>query len=122
MKSITACLNLVVLRVTDIEVSGRFYAAFGINFIREKHGNGPEHLSGQSGSLMLELYPLGSAASTAAVRLGFSVPLLAPVIHAVTQTGGYLLSEPQSCVWGLRAVVSDPDGHKIELLEITVHA
>ncbi len=44
-------LNLVVLRVTDIEASGRFYAAFGITFIHEKHGNGLEHLSGRSGTV-----------------------------------------------------------------------
>lgn len=49
-------LNLVVLRVADIEMSARFYSVLGIRFEKEQHGKGPVHLSGLIGSVLLELY------------------------------------------------------------------
>ena len=116
----TAELNLLVLRAADTVAVVRFYAALGIEFVKEQHGSGPEHYSGKAGSALLEIYPLGNGAVTTGIRLGFSVPALAASIAAAVEAGGKLISPPQSSSWGQRAVLSDPEGHKVELLEIQV--
>jgi catechol 2,3-dioxygenase-like lactoylglutathione lyase family enzyme len=108
-------LNLVVLRVSDIEASARFYSALGIDFVREHHGKGPEHLSGVAGSTLLEIYPAEEGQTTSAVRLGFVVSSIDKALDAMVKNRGVVVSIPQNSPWGIRAVV--PDGHKIELLE-----
>ena len=110
-------LNLLVLRVADIDRSAAFYATLGLKFKREQHGKGPEHLSAVAGETLLEIYPAEDGVTTTAVRLGFSVAAIRPLIDAMVSTGGELFSSAKQTTWGLRAVVVDPDGHKIELLE-----
>lgn len=110
-------INLLVLRVADINRSAAFFASLGLIFKKEQHGNGPEHLSAVVGETLLEVYPAEGGVTTKAVRLGFSVAAIKPVIDAMISTGGEIFSPPKQTTWGLRAIVVDPDGHKIELLE-----
>lgn len=110
-------LNLLVLRVASMEASSGFYAALGLRFVRERHGQGPEHLSGMAGGVLLEIYPAGDGPTTHPVRLGFRVLSIDTTIDAVLRAGGTLLSKPEPSAWGRRVVLVDPDGHKVELLE-----
>jgi lactoylglutathione lyase len=110
-------LNLVVIRSADFDRSGRFYAALGIRLSRERHGSGPEHLAGQVGASVFEIYPLGERGNTVGARLGFRVPSVAGSVAAVQEIGGSVVSQPRVSPWGLRAVVTDPDVHRIELVE-----
>ncbi|MBD2075990.1 VOC family protein [Phormidium sp. FACHB-592] len=110
-------LNLVVLRSVDLERALRFYAALGIALSREQHGSGPEHLAATIGTLVLEIYPQGSANKTLGVRLGFRVKSLVTTIARLQAINGVIVSPMQESQWGLRAVVSDPDGHQLELVE-----
>jgi len=110
-------LNLVVLRSANLRLAAAFYAALGLTIGWERHGAGPEHMTAQAGGVLLEIYPLGERASTAGVRLGFVVPNLALAVAAVRVVGGAVVSLPQPGPWGLRAVVEDADGHRIELLQ-----
>jgi lactoylglutathione lyase len=110
-------LNLLVLRATDIAALVRFYAALGIVFNKEQHGSGPEHYSGKAGGALLEIYPIGSGAATTAVRLGFTVLSISTSIAAAVAEGGTIVSPPHDSTWGSRAVVVDPEGHKVELLQ-----
>jgi lactoylglutathione lyase len=110
-------LNLVVIQSADLERSARFYAALGIRLAPERHGTGPEHLAGRVGGVVLELYPSDGVGSAAIVRLGFCVPSLAAVLTELSEAGGLLVSPPKESPWGLRAVVADPDSHRIELVE-----
>jgi len=112
-------LNLLVLRSARPEQSVRFYTAFGLSFEREQHGYGPEHFSATLGSLILEIYPRRSVDdSTAATRLGFQVEALDPLLGRLREWDGALLSGPEDSPWGRRAVIKDPDGHRIELVEV----
>ncbi|MGH8445442.1 MAG: VOC family protein [Solimonas sp.] len=113
----TPTLNLLVLRVADPAAAMRFYAALGITFVRERHGNGPEHFSGLAGTVLLELYPAGEATGTRSTRLGFAVSSIATTLDALLKNGGTVLSTPQNGPWSLRAVVADPDGHRVELAQ-----
>jgi catechol 2,3-dioxygenase-like lactoylglutathione lyase family enzyme len=108
-------LNLVVIRVSDLERAGRFYEALGLRFSRERHGNGPEHLATKSLKWVFEIYPQGSSASTAGVVIGFHVESIERSLAAVQQLGAELVLPPANGPWGLRAVVRDPDGHRVEL-------
>jgi predicted enzyme related to lactoylglutathione lyase len=111
-------LNLVVLKVSDLEVSARFYEALGLSFQREQHGSGPEHLSANAGVVLLELYPLNKGEIAEAMRIGFVVASLEAVLDAVVKVGGKV-SQPRSGPWGQRAVAVDPDGHKVEPVQAT---
>ena len=110
--------SLVVIRVTDLEAARAFYEALGLDFQLEKHGKGPEHLSHAASGFVFEIYPRRSTTdSTAAVRLGFSVPSLTAVLTRLNRTEAEVVSKPQESTWGLRAVLRDPDGHTVELLQ-----
>jgi lactoylglutathione lyase len=110
-------LNLVVIRSADLERSARFFASLGVELAREIHGSGPEHLAGRVGPVVLEVYPADGAGTMTTVRLGFCVQSIAKVLASLAKEGGVVLSPPTDSPWGLRAVVVDPDGHRIELTE-----
>jgi lactoylglutathione lyase len=114
----TPALNLVVLRCTDLDWAQRFYECLGLQFTRHRHGSGPEHLSAELGGSVFELYPLSpNGASTLGTRIGFRVPSLESVITALSDYPAAIISPPQDSPWGRRAVVADPDGHRVELVQ-----
>jgi lactoylglutathione lyase len=70
----------------------------------------------ESGGQVFELHPLGDdAAATSATRVGFAVPSVDAAYAAVLMAGGTSVSPPNDSPWGRRAVVTDPDGHRVEL-------
>ena len=111
-------LNLVVLRVPDLERASAFYSVFGLSFAKHAHGKGPEHYAAELGGAVFELYPqLSEEGSTKHVRVGFQVGDAAAVIQHLEEKGGKIVSPLKDSPWGLRAVVDDPFGHRIELSE-----
>jgi len=115
----SVALNLVVLRSTDIARAAQFYSKIGIQFTRHQHGKGPEHYAVQLGEAVFELYPLAPSGgpSTLGTRIGFSVPSLDTVIEALREYPTAITSPPKDSEWGRRAVLTDPDGHRIELVQ-----
>jgi predicted enzyme related to lactoylglutathione lyase len=110
-------LNLVVLRAADLERAERFYTALGLQFQRERHGSGPEHLTSQLGSVLLEIYPGAEGETTRAVRIGLVVPSADKAVTAAAAHGGQVVTAAKMSPWGRRAVVCDPEGHRVELVE-----
>ena len=110
-------LTLVVIRAHDIDRLAEFYSVLGLEFARHHHGEGPEHLSAVMGETVFEIYPAVSNESTAATRLGFSVPSLTQAISAFRDLNAIVLVEPAESPFGRRAVVKDFEGHKVELYE-----
>jgi len=111
-------LNLLVIRVADLAISRKFYEALGLSFDEERHGSGPIHLSAKLEESVLELYPIStSAPSTVGTRFGLLVSEIGGLVDRVLSAGGSLVSAPVDSPWGRQAVVADPDGHKIELVE-----
>lgn len=114
----TARLNLVVIRTADLERAARFYGVIGLTFTRERHGTGPEHLACEvaAAGLVFEIYPRkAESESSDATRLGFAVPDVDAAVAALLSAGGTPVTEPKDSPWGRRAVVADPDGHRVEL-------
>jgi len=109
-------LNLLVLRSPDPERLKTFYEGMGMAFDRHRHGTGPEHFGCKVGTVLLEIYPLKEEnSSTAGTRIGFEVDDVVEMVTRLTAVGGVLISPPKNSPWGLRAVLVDPDGHRIEL-------
>ncbi len=111
--------NLIVIRSRDLDRAAEFYAALGLSLKRHSHGNGPLHLASENAGQVFEIYPLGeNDQSTSTARIGFSVPSVDEAYSALLSAGGTKVSAPQLSPWGRRAVVSDPDGHRVELTAI----
>lgn len=110
--------NLIVLRVATIEQSLAFYRALGLLFEQHQHGSGAVHYASTLGSVTLELYPRRNEADTTrAVRIGFAVADLDTTIARLEQQGVRIITAPHNSMWGRRAVVADPDDHRIELVQ-----
>ena len=111
-------LNLVVIRSSDLAKSERFYKALGLHFKLERHGNGPEHYVTEIGSTVFEIYPRKRGDElTGTTRLGFRVPSVDVALAELNDVGATVISHPTTSAWGRRAVVSDPDGHRVEISE-----
>lgn len=113
-------LNLVVLRTPDIKRAVEFYTRLGLKFVQHRHGNGPEHFSAETAGGVFELYPLSAGApSTLGTRIGFHVPSIDDTLEGLSDYPGAVVTPTKKTEWGWRAVVADPDGHKIELSQAT---
>jgi hypothetical protein len=112
-------LNLVVLRVTDLEASTSFYRQLGLQFAPHRHGNGPEHFSAETPGGVFELYPLSNnGPASQSIRIGFRVSSVDAAVAQIRRTNpSSIISEPQVSEWGKRAVIADPDGHRVELTQ-----
>jgi hypothetical protein len=81
----------------------------------EKHGNGPEHLAAEIAGTVFEIYPRGDEPATTGVRLGFRVESVEAALAALE--GAAIVSPLSAGPWELRAVVVDPDGHRVEIVQ-----
>ena len=112
-------LNLLVIRSADLDRAERFYRVLGLCFDRHRHGSGPEHLAAQpyAGGYVFEIYPANpKQGPTTAVRIGFSMDAVDTYLDALVEAGGAIIQGPADSEWGRRAVVADPDGHRVELV------
>lgn len=66
---------------------------------------------------MFELYPESDGASTLGTHIGFRVLSVDEAIVALSDFPDAVASAPRDSEWGRRAVVIDPDGHKVELIQ-----
>lgn len=85
-------LNLLVLRTARLAEMLDFYTLLGLDFEKEKHGNGPEHYAAVlDDGMVLELYPIRKATG---LRMGF-----------MKEDSGH------GVLW------TDPDGNTVEILK-----
>ena len=110
--------NLIVLRSPNPSVLTQFYSGLGIRFEREKHASGPEHHAANLGGVIFEIYPSPDKGdTTAATRIGFEVPNVALAVSHATRLGAHIITPARTLGGITRAVIRDPDGHKVELTE-----
>ncbi len=111
-------LNLIVLRSPDIARAAAFYKHLGLSFAQHQHGKGAVHLAAELSGGVFELYTQAAGGlSTLGTRIGFTVPSVDQAIAALSEYPEAIISAPKDSEWGRRAVVADPDGHRIELIE-----
>jgi catechol 2,3-dioxygenase-like lactoylglutathione lyase family enzyme len=107
-------LNLVVIRVADLDKSRLFYEQLGLKFEQHQHGKGPIHFACEKDDIVFEIYQ-SDTAETINTRLGFIVDDLDKILDHVS--GESVLVVPKQSEWGYRTVIIDPDGHKVELVQ-----
>lgn len=109
-------LNLLVIRSAIPAELAAFYTHFGFAFDYHQHGNGPMHYSGTLDGLTLEIYPLKKrqAAADPHLRLGFMAQDLTGLVARLPQS---VVAEPTVSEWGLRCVLADPEGRRVEVTE-----
>ena len=114
-----ADISLIVLRCADLISSRAFYSTVGLEFVREKHGNGPEHFAAEFNGQVFELYPLreSSEVGEGLGRIGFRVSSVDETVRKLAESGIEVVSEPRQTDWGYSAVVRDPDRRTVELTE-----
>jgi lactoylglutathione lyase len=111
-------LNLVVLRSPDMARAAAFYTCLGLQFTQHQHGSGPQHYAAElAGGGIFELYPTSDGLSTSGTRVGFRVSSVDAAIAALSDYPDAINTPPRDSPWGRRAVVTDPDGHKVELVQ-----
>ena len=117
-------ISLIVIRSVDMARARRFYESIGLSFGDEQHGTGPAHLSATDPSgFVFELYPAKASAvverrAVGDVRLGVRVPSASEAAEAAVLAGGSAVGEVAACNGVERAVVTDPDGRRIELTSL----
>jgi lactoylglutathione lyase len=118
-------INLVVARTADLARARRFYESIGLTFTDEQHGTGPAHLAATDLSgVVFELYPTSASGvvergTAGDVRLGFRVPSASVAAEAAVLAGGAVVGEVTAADGVERAVVTDPDGRRVELTSST---
>ena len=111
--------KLIVIKSNQIKALKTQYEMLGLQFIYHQHGNGPFHYSTEINGLVFEIYPLpkSSIKSDDTTRLGFSIKDLEVKMTELEKSNWLVHRALKNTEWGLRAVVQDLDGRKIELLE-----
>lgn len=112
-----ASLTLLFLRCADLDRCRGFYASLGLSLIKEKHGTGPEHCACELGPLVFELYPAKDSRTDSDLMLGFRVPSLNLTLTSLNEIGTEILTPLSDSPRVRRAMVRDPDGRRVGLIE-----
>ncbi len=104
----------LVLRVADIERSRSFYGALGLEFVAEKHGEGPRHYACEEGATVLELYPRGGR-SPGVIRLGLRIDSARLAEAELRKLGRLEIVGRDAATRTM--TIRDPDGNTIDLVE-----
>lgn len=109
-------IRLIVIQTNSPKQLADFYSLLGLEFHYHQHGNSPLHYSANIGSLVFEIYPLGKyqAEPDKSLRLGFAIENFEETLTRL-RSNGIPCTEPTATDFGFMAIVSDPDGRKIEI-------
>lgn len=111
-------LNLLVIRSEESARTIGFYELLGLCFQEEQHGKGPVHWAAEFGGLVMEIYPAKLPNDVdRTTRLGFEVDEIESILASLRVQCVEVVNDLKQTQWGLRAVVKDPDGRSVELVQ-----
>jgi predicted enzyme related to lactoylglutathione lyase len=115
--------NLIVLKSSDVLHSLAFYEAFGLSFKEEIHNSGIVHYACNLGTMTIEIYPgtdgiAPNPLQSGATMLGFRVASIDDICTKLQEISDAPLPTIQPSPGGRRAILTDPDGRKVELVEL----
>lgn len=114
MHAVTA-LAAVVFTCKDLDKSVKFYRALGVDVRESKHG-GTVHFTCALVGVHFALYPGTDVGPQSGCQLGLMITNLEGSLVATKALGATMLAPPTQKPWGITAMVEDPDGRKIELV------
>ncbi len=106
-------VSFLVLYAQNIAETLAFYTSLGLEFKREKHGEGPVHHCCQLDALALEIYPAEDGEICASTMIGITVadldklPLPQMSVEAAIAPFGE----------GRRVIIRDPDGRRVFVID-----
>ncbi|MDX1957176.1 MAG: hypothetical protein SFU98_01315 [Leptospiraceae bacterium] len=105
-------VKFLTIKCKDIERSRSFYELLGINFVKEKHEDGPEHYSSNINGMVLELYPTKDNIKNSLI-IGLELDLLVEEIIEKIQLrfGNQNITKNKNG----NLVIKDPDENTIHL-------
>ena len=113
-----ARLGLLVIRSRNMHRLAEFYTAIGMQLQKHSHPPCGEHYSSVDGGCVFEICQLKQDESpTTNVFFGLNVTELDDALMAVMSENGQVIREPQVSDWGTSAVVRDPEGHRVLLVQ-----
>ncbi len=109
----------VLIQVSDIERSLKFYRGLGIPFSSTSYGD--DSFEAKVGHVRILLHPdfddsLREQRRGAGILIHFWVPDADLYCQAIRNRGIILAEEPKNRPWGRHFAVVDPDGYRIEFL------
>ncbi len=111
-------LNLIVIRSLEATRVVTFYQLLGITFKEEQHGRGPVHWAADLEGLVIEVYPAKTADEVdKTTRLGFELEDVVATVETLRSADVEIVSDVKESGRSLRAVVRDPDGRSVELVQ-----
>jgi predicted enzyme related to lactoylglutathione lyase len=117
----TARMGALVLSTTRVEQTLAFYRAVGFPLSEEDHGDGVEHWACDAHGVHLAVFRAESDGDAPGYHhagstfCGFVVDDVDAVMAQLCALGSPIVQEPNAMPWGVRAVVSDPDGRPVEI-------
>jgi predicted enzyme related to lactoylglutathione lyase len=100
-----------------------FYRALGVPLQMEHHGEGGLHWAAGIGGLHVAVHPVFGEGDAPGYRqagntlVGFVVDSVDDAVAAVFALGAAVIQQPTNMPWGRRAIVVDPDGRPVEVVE-----
>lgn len=113
-------ISSLVLYAIDVTATAEFYRQVGVEF----HPAGPGRVVADIGGCRFAILPSSSGdtarqGGAGTVMPGIDVSSVDTVIGRVIAGGGSILRAAETLEWGRRAVLSDPDGRAVEIVERT---
>lgn len=119
-------IGALVLFAENLDRTVEFYRLLGVPLVVDDHGDddeGPLHYACDLGGCHFAVFP-GEGETTApgfrkagASFPGIVVESVTDVMDAVRGFGAAVIQEPSPYPWGVRAVVTDPDGRPVEVYQ-----
>ena len=112
-------LSFLTLMSPNMETTLPAYEALGLRFVRERHGEGPEHYCCVSAGVAFEIYPGQKEVQEAGVLLGFDVDDLNAVRAALGTAGVSILRDIADIDGVASLIFADHDGRRVMVRQNT---
>lgn len=121
MNTMSLVITSITIMTPQLQDMLAFYRIIGFDFVAQKVDKGSELFRAHQESLEFSLYASQQVAKsqTPSLQLGFKVSNLEEVVRNLAKIPGvHCILDPMEMPDGKRAIVLDPDGHSIDLIEV----
>lgn len=107
---------ITLLTSKNIDETKKFYECLSLEFVSEKHNNGPAHYSHSFKDTLLEIYPETSVKKDK-ISFIITVKNIEHSLKLLLNHGAKILDDSNINAAYRRATIEDPDGRIIQIIE-----